>query len=167
VLHTAARGVEAKRVLVHTAAGGVGSAAVQLALIAGLEVIGVTGSEKKTRAILGLSAQRLKLYPSPRRFPSERGGGKIRRSIRRSLYPLGAERGHRRRGLLMQDLQLRDHRRGRQGIIQKAAGDEAAVLGIDEPFVQGGADRHGEAAAHFRKAGPRFYERGPAPRWPP
>src|SRR6202043_2393610 len=57
VLHTAARGVEAKRVLVHTAAGGVGSAAVQLALIAGLEVIGVAGSEKKTRAILGLSAQ--------------------------------------------------------------------------------------------------------------
>src|SRR5271170_4086873 len=54
VLHTAARGVEAKRVLVHTAAGGVGSAAVQLALIAGLEVIGVAGSEKKTRAILGL-----------------------------------------------------------------------------------------------------------------
>ena len=57
VLHTAARVVEAKRVLVHTAAGGVGSAAVQLALIAGLEVIGVAGSEKKTRAILGLSAQ--------------------------------------------------------------------------------------------------------------
>src|SRR5271167_1991430 len=57
VVHTAARGVEAKRVLVHTAAGGVGSAAVQLALIAGLEVIGVAGSEKKTRAILGLSAQ--------------------------------------------------------------------------------------------------------------
>src|SRR5260370_25217854 len=57
VLHTAAPGVEAKRVLVHTAAGGVGSAAVQLALIAGLEVIGVAGSEKKTRAILGLSAQ--------------------------------------------------------------------------------------------------------------
>src|ERR1700751_6302221 len=52
VLHTAARGVEAKRVLVHTAAGGVGSAAVQLALIAGLEVIGIAGSEKKTRAIL-------------------------------------------------------------------------------------------------------------------
>src|SRR5207248_5139255 len=57
VLHTAARGVEAKRVLVHTAAGGVGSAAVQLALIAGLEVIGVAGSEQKTRAIIGLSAQ--------------------------------------------------------------------------------------------------------------
>jgi NADPH2:quinone reductase len=54
VLHTAVRGVEAKRVLGHTAADGVGSAAVQLALIAGLEVIGVAGSEKKTRASLDL-----------------------------------------------------------------------------------------------------------------
>jgi RHS repeat-associated protein len=46
-----ARGVEAKRVLVHTAAGGGGSAAVQLALIAGLEVIGVAAIPQQwTRA---------------------------------------------------------------------------------------------------------------------
>src|SRR5436190_1682952 len=44
LLHTAARGVEAKTVLVHTAAGGVGSAAVQLAGIAGMRVIGIAGS---------------------------------------------------------------------------------------------------------------------------
>jgi NADPH2:quinone reductase len=56
VLHTAARGVEAKTVLVHTAAGGVGSAAVQLALIAGMRVIGVVGTEAKRRAVLGLGA---------------------------------------------------------------------------------------------------------------
>ena len=56
VLHTAARGVEAKTVLVHTAAGGVGSAAVQLALIAGMRVIGVAGSDAKTTAIRALGA---------------------------------------------------------------------------------------------------------------
>src|SRR5437764_6939535 len=38
LLFTASRGVEAKTVLVHTAAGGVGSAAVQLARIAGMRV---------------------------------------------------------------------------------------------------------------------------------
>ncbi len=56
LLHTASRGVEAKTVLVHTAAGGVGSAAVQLALIAGMRVIGIAGSEAKRRAVLALGA---------------------------------------------------------------------------------------------------------------
>ena len=56
VLHTAARGVAAETVLVHNAAGGVGSAAVQLALIAGRGVIGVAGSDIKTRAVIGLGA---------------------------------------------------------------------------------------------------------------
>ena len=56
LLHAASRGVEARSVLVHNAAGGVGSAAVQLAKLAGLEVIGVAGSEEKTRAILALGA---------------------------------------------------------------------------------------------------------------
>jgi NADPH2:quinone reductase len=57
LLHTASRGVEAKTVLVHTAAGGVGSAAVQLALIAGMRVIGIAGSEAKRRAVLALGAE--------------------------------------------------------------------------------------------------------------
>ncbi len=56
LLHTASRGVEVKTVLVHTAAGGVGSAAVQLAGIAGMRVIGIAGSEVKRRAVLTLGA---------------------------------------------------------------------------------------------------------------
>jgi NADPH2:quinone reductase len=42
---------------VHTAAGGVGSAAVQLARIAGMRVIGVAGSDAKRRAVLALGAE--------------------------------------------------------------------------------------------------------------
>lgn len=57
LLHTAARGVEPETVLVHTAAGGVGSAAVQLALIAGRRVIGVAGSEAKRQAALAVGAE--------------------------------------------------------------------------------------------------------------
>jgi NADPH:quinone reductase len=56
LIHTAARGVAAECVLVHNAAGGVGSAAVQLALIAGMAVIGVAGSQAKTRAVVELGA---------------------------------------------------------------------------------------------------------------
>ena len=56
LLHTASRGVEAGTVLVH-AAGGVGSAAVQLALIAGMRVVGVVGSEAKRQAVLALGAE--------------------------------------------------------------------------------------------------------------
>ena len=43
--------------LIYTAAGGVGSAAVNLALIAGMKVIGVAGSEVKRRAVQALGAQ--------------------------------------------------------------------------------------------------------------
>jgi NADPH:quinone reductase len=57
VLHTAARGAAAETVLVHAAAGGVGSAAIQLALIAGRQVIGVAGSDAKTGAVTALGAQ--------------------------------------------------------------------------------------------------------------
>jgi NADPH2:quinone reductase len=64
VLHTAARGVDAQTVLVHTAAGGVGSAAVQLALIAGMRVVGVAGSEAKRQAVLALGAEHAINYRS-------------------------------------------------------------------------------------------------------
>src|SRR5271163_2189863 len=57
LLHTAARGVAAESVLIHNAAGGVGSAAVNLALIVGMKVIGVAGSEGKRRAVQALGAQ--------------------------------------------------------------------------------------------------------------
>ena len=56
LLHNAARGTDARTVLVHTAAGGVGSAAVQLARIAGMRVIGSTGSAAKKAAVLTLGA---------------------------------------------------------------------------------------------------------------
>ena len=64
LLHTASRGVEAKTVLVHTAAGGGGSAAVQLARIAGMRVIGIAGSDAKTRAVLALGAEHAINYRS-------------------------------------------------------------------------------------------------------
>ena len=64
LLNTAARGVEARTVVVHTAAGGVGSAAVQLALIAGMRVIGLAGSEAKRQAVLALGAERALNYRS-------------------------------------------------------------------------------------------------------
>jgi NADPH2:quinone reductase len=57
LLHSAARGVAVESVLIHTAAGGVGSAAVNLALIAGIKVIGVAGSEAKRLAVEALGAQ--------------------------------------------------------------------------------------------------------------
>jgi NADPH2:quinone reductase len=56
LLHTAARGVAAESVLIYNAAGGVGSAAVQLALVAGKSVIGIAGSDAKTRAVVELGA---------------------------------------------------------------------------------------------------------------
>ena len=40
-------------------------------------------------------------------------------------------------------------RGGRQGIVQEAAGDATAVLVINEPFVEGGSDRHREPAVHL------------------
>ena len=64
LLHTAARGAVAETVLVWNAAGGVGSAAVQLAVIAGKSVIGVAGSEAKTRAVLDLGAGQVVNYRS-------------------------------------------------------------------------------------------------------
>ncbi|MBV9826201.1 MAG: zinc-dependent alcohol dehydrogenase family protein [Alphaproteobacteria bacterium] len=56
LLHNASRGVAAHTVLVYTAAGGVGSAVVQLGKLTGMIVIGVTGSEEKRRAVLSMGA---------------------------------------------------------------------------------------------------------------
>ncbi|HZU89051.1 MAG TPA: zinc-binding dehydrogenase [Stellaceae bacterium] len=57
LLHSAWRGRAGDRIVVHAAAGGVGSAAVQLALIAGMEVVGIAGSPAKLRAVRGLGAR--------------------------------------------------------------------------------------------------------------
>jgi NADPH2:quinone reductase len=62
LLHTAARGVEANSVLVHMAAGGVGSAAVDLAILAGLTVIGAVGSDEQARAVARLGAHHVVNY---------------------------------------------------------------------------------------------------------
>jgi NADPH:quinone reductase len=56
VLHSATRGFEYQSVLVQTAAGGVGSAAVQLARAAGKRVIAVAGSDDKCRFALAQGA---------------------------------------------------------------------------------------------------------------
>ncbi len=56
LLHSAERGINAGSVLVYAAAGGVGSAAVQLALLSGKSVIAVVGSDAKARAVLELGA---------------------------------------------------------------------------------------------------------------
>ncbi|HEX3522540.1 MAG TPA: zinc-binding dehydrogenase [Stellaceae bacterium] len=64
LLNSAARGVAAESVLIYTAAGGVGSAAVNLALIAGMKVIGVAGSEAKRCAVQALGAQHAINYRS-------------------------------------------------------------------------------------------------------
>jgi NADPH2:quinone reductase len=56
LLHSAARGVATDTVLVHNAAGGVGSAAVQLAVLAGISVIAVAGTDAKTHAVTELGA---------------------------------------------------------------------------------------------------------------
>jgi NADPH2:quinone reductase len=51
LLHTATRGVPGKTALIDVASGGLGSAAVQLAKIAGMTVIALVGSDAKIRAL--------------------------------------------------------------------------------------------------------------------
>lgn len=51
LIHTATRGAPGKSVLVGSASGGLGSAAVQLAKLAGMTAIGLVGSEEKARAL--------------------------------------------------------------------------------------------------------------------
>jgi NADPH2:quinone reductase len=57
LLHSAWRGRAGDHVVVHAAAGGVGSAVVQLALIARMEVIGIAGGPAKLRAVRDLGAR--------------------------------------------------------------------------------------------------------------
>jgi NADPH2:quinone reductase len=56
LLHTATRGVQGQSVLVGSASGGLGSAAVQLAKLAGMTAIGLVGSEAKARALKAFGA---------------------------------------------------------------------------------------------------------------
>lgn len=94
-----ARVRQGDRVLVHSAAGGVGTAAVQIAARAGARVVGLTGSPAKKEAILALGASSALLDSDfDRGSDSEMGGfdiildptggGSVRRSLRR-LAPCG------------------------------------------------------------------------------
>jgi len=56
LLHTATRGMPGQSVLVGSASGGLGSAAVQLAKLAGMTAIGLVGSADKARALLAFGA---------------------------------------------------------------------------------------------------------------
>ncbi len=56
LLHTATRGAPGRSVLVHSAAGGLGSAAVELARLAGMTVIGVVSGDAKARALAAYGA---------------------------------------------------------------------------------------------------------------
>jgi NADPH2:quinone reductase len=56
LLHTATRGAPGKTVLIDGAAGGLGSAAVQLAKLAGMTAIGVVNGDDKARALLQFGA---------------------------------------------------------------------------------------------------------------
>ena len=56
LLHTATRGAPGRTVLIHSAAGGLGSAAVELARLAGMIAIGVVGSDAKARALAAFGA---------------------------------------------------------------------------------------------------------------
>ena len=51
LLHTATGGAPGKTVLIHSASGGLGSAAVQLAQLAGMTAIGIVGTPEKAKAL--------------------------------------------------------------------------------------------------------------------
>ncbi len=56
LLHTATRGVPGKTALIDVASGGLGSAAIQLAKLAGMTAIGLVGSDEKARALKAYGA---------------------------------------------------------------------------------------------------------------
>ena len=81
-----------ERVLIPGAAGGVGTAAVQIAAVAGAEVVGLVGSETKKGLVLSLGAREALTYLEwQRRQDSSmfdivlepRGGSDVRRSLAR------------------------------------------------------------------------------------
>lgn len=56
LIHTATRGAPGRSVLIGSASGGLGSAAVQLAKLAGMTAIALVGSEQKARALKAYGA---------------------------------------------------------------------------------------------------------------
>lgn len=62
LLHTATRGAPGRTVVIDSAAGGLGSAAVQLAQIAGMTAIGLVGTDDKARALKAFGADHVINY---------------------------------------------------------------------------------------------------------
>jgi NADPH2:quinone reductase len=56
MLHTATRGAPGRSMMIDGASGGIGSAAIQLAKIAGMTAIGLVGSAEKAKALLAFGA---------------------------------------------------------------------------------------------------------------
>jgi NADPH:quinone reductase len=89
-----ARVGEGSRVLVTAAAGGVGSAGVQVALALGAEVVGAVGSTEKREVVLGLGASAAVTYDAigelePFDAILDQVGGELFASGLRLLRPLG------------------------------------------------------------------------------
>lgn len=74
-LHDMARVRKGDRVLVQSAAGGVGVAAVQIAALAGAEVVGLVGSEKKFQAVKSLGAKEVLTHAQWEALPESESGG--------------------------------------------------------------------------------------------
>ena len=100
-LTTVAHATQGETVLVHAAGGGVGTAAVQVARLLGLRVIGTASTDEKRRRVLALGADRAVGYDefesAAREFTHGRGpeiileavGGDVLRRSLALLPPLG------------------------------------------------------------------------------
>ncbi len=100
-LTTIARAAEAETVLVHAAAGGLGTAAVQIARLLGLRVIGTASTREKCSRVLELGAEHAVTYDAfetaVREFTGGQGpdiildtlGGEVLRRDLSLLPPLG------------------------------------------------------------------------------
>ena len=73
-LTTVGRAVAGEKVLIHAAAGGVGTAAVQIAKLLGLHVIGTASSEEKRNRVLELGADEVFSYDEFDQNLSGKGG---------------------------------------------------------------------------------------------
>jgi NADPH2:quinone reductase len=73
-LTTVGRAVAGEKVLIHAAAGGVGTAAVQIAKLLGLHVIGTASSEEKRNRVLELGADEVFSYDEFDQKLSGKGG---------------------------------------------------------------------------------------------
>ena len=93
LLHTATRGAPGQSVLIGSASGGLGSAAVQLAKLAGMTAIALVGTDEKARALKAFGADHV-IDHEPRGCRGARHGDHRRRR-RRSHSRRGRRQGFR------------------------------------------------------------------------